>query len=218
MAYRISQPLAATQFQDDKKKNKSKRRQVKNITQKGGPIRKLITTKGGREKTITTSRDGTKRTVEKVSRKGKVKSRTSEIDLAKGQVTTTKRKGGRVVKKKTSKELTPQQARQLSVSPGGLKSKVKSNVKRAERVNDQDTDNKANKQARLKKQREKDKAYRQEKRYRKKRRNEISKGKSAQMGSKNRKGRVDPNQGTAGQNKRKTKKSCKDNPNSPGCK
>jgi len=154
MAYRISQPLAATQFPDDKPKNKSKRRQVKGISKSGGPMGKRVTTKGGREKTITTSRDGTKRTVEKVSRKGRVKSRTSEINLAKGEVTTTKRKGGRVVKKKTSKELTPQQAMMLDASPGGLKSKAKSNVRRAERAYNQDDDIKARKKARKKEERE----------------------------------------------------------------
>lgn len=154
MAYRISQPLAATQFPDDKPKKKIKRRQVQGVSEKGGTIGKRITTKGGKEKTITTSRDGTKKTVEKVSRKGRVKSRTTEIDLAKGQVTTTKRKGGRVVKKKTSKELTPQQASQLSVSPGGLKSKVKSNVRRAERAYEQDDNTKARKKAQRKEERE----------------------------------------------------------------
>lgn len=151
MAYRISQPLAATQFNDDKPKKKKKTQASK--TSSGGS-QKTVTKRSGSQKTTTINKGGTTKTVEKVSKRGRVKSRTTDIDLAKGKATTTKRKGGRIVSKKTVKGLTPKQANQLSVSPGGLKSKVASNVKKADRFYSQDDDNKSRKKARLKKERE----------------------------------------------------------------
>ena len=132
MAYRISQPLAATQFDDDKPKKG--RKKTSYYDSSSGTTQNTVTKRSGAQKITATNRDGTKKTVTKVNRKGRAKTKTVDIDLAKEKVTTTKRKGGKIVSKKTFKELTPQQKALLATSPGSLKAKAERNVKKADRV------------------------------------------------------------------------------------
>lgn len=207
MAYRISQPLAATQFNDDKPK-KGRKKDAYGDTSSGN-ITNTVTKRSGAQKTTTTNKSGTKKTVTKVNRKGRVKSTTTDIDLAKGKATTTKRKGGKVVSKKTYKDLTPKQAMMVETGRDSLKAKAARNVKKAERSLSKDDDSVAARKKYNKEQRELNKSSRQEQRHRKKKNRKNKRGTSAQMGKKNKKGRVDPNCGTAGQNRRATKKSCK---------
>lgn len=136
MAYRISQPLAATQFNDDKPKKGRKKNT--NYNSASGTTQNTVTKRSGAQKITTTNKSGTKKTVEKVSRKGRVKSRTTDIDLAKGKATTTKRKGSKVVSKKTYKDLTPKQAMMVETGRDGLKAKAARNVKKSESFKDDD--------------------------------------------------------------------------------
>jgi hypothetical protein len=108
MAYRISKPLAATQFDDDKPKKG--RKMTSYYDSSSGTTQNTVTKRSGAQKITTTNKSGTKKTVSKVDRKGRVKSTTEDIDLAKGKATTTKKKGSKVVSKKTYKDLTPKQA------------------------------------------------------------------------------------------------------------
>ncbi len=196
----------ATKLHDDKRKKERKKTSYDDCS--SGTTQNIVTKRSGAQKITTTNKSGTKKTVTKVSRKGRVKSKTEDIDLAKGTATTTKRKGGKVVSKKTYKDLTPKQAMMVETGRDGLKAKAARNVKKADRAVSKSDVNKDAKKAYKKEQRELNKKYRQEKRYSSKKRKKNKRGTSAQMGKKNKKARVDPNCGTKRQNIRLTKKSC----------
>lgn len=152
MAYRISKPLAATQFDDDKPKKG--RKKTSYYDSSSGTTQNIVTKRSGAQKITTTNKSGTKKTVEKVSRKGRVKSKTEEIDLAKGKATTTKKKGSKVVSKKTYKELTPFQAHMAATGYSTLKAKAARNVKKADRAVSKSDVNKALNKERRKQERE----------------------------------------------------------------
>ena len=65
MAYRISQPLAATQFNDDKPKKGRKKDAY--VDTSSGNITNTVTKRSGAQKTTTTNKSGTKKTVTKVT-------------------------------------------------------------------------------------------------------------------------------------------------------
>ena len=155
MAYRISQPLAATQFP---KKSKKKKRNVDvdggGTNEEGKPKAKTktISRRSGSQKSITISGDGTKKTVLKVNKKGRVKQKDTDIDIANNKVTTTKSKGGRTVSTKTVKGLTPKQANTLEASPGTVSSLAKRNIRKAK--NFKSTEQKAKEKLKRKNERE----------------------------------------------------------------
>lgn len=152
MAYRISKPLAATQFDADKPKKG--RKKTSDYDSSSGTTQNTVTKRSGAQKITTTNKSGTKKTVSKVDRKGRVKSKTEDIDLAKGKATTTKKKGSKVVSKKTYKELTPFQAHMVATGRGGLKAKAARNVKKADRAVSKSDVNKALKKEYRKEERE----------------------------------------------------------------
>lgn len=201
MAYRISQPLAETQFDDDKPKKKKKvTTKTKTRTLRGMSVRQADKARSGSTDRVKTT---TKTTVEKPA---KVKS--SKVNKKSGLTSKQESKIERLAKsdkKKTAKGKYTYNRAKLKKDKLIAKNKEK---------------------ARKKKQKDKDKATwanatpaekeamnTQQKRNRKNKLKDFAKKlgiakKDSQMGSKNRKGRVDPNCGTAGQNQRATKKSC----------
>ena len=207
MAYRISIPLAETQFPgDDKPKKKKIKRKDRKVLSKATSSGKAADYK------YTMPVPGS----------------------VKGDAVTVK-------KKKYKGELTPKQKKRISRIEKSDKNKEKRNpsiksnrakikqnkIKEKNLKKDTDKKNKAKQKAAF------DRLTPEEKKRAKKTsrqqtfggiRNTITKDlgirfkKSDQAGKKNMKGRNDPNKGTAGQNTRKTKQSCKKNRSASGCK
>jgi len=151
MARDLSSPLAST-FGGNKKKSKKKSRNVE-VDGGGSTARKkTISRKSGSQKSITVSPDGTKKTVLKVNKKGRVKQKDTDIDIANNKVTTTKSKGGKTVSTKTVKGLTPKQANMLEASPGTVSSLAKRNIRKAK--NFKSTEQKAKEKLKRKNERE----------------------------------------------------------------
>jgi len=197
MAYRISQPLAVTQFNDDKPKKKKKKIKKKD--------RKVLAKASGAADFKYT-----------MPVTGSVKG--DAMTVKKKKQTLTQKQRDRITLKKD--RLMSRQDKLIKKDIAGGMSKIKAEKEAAKRVRDKVTNKKSGGKAKLTEKlesRNREKAYRKEvpaadRRYtrkvERKHKRKQGKGKSAQMCSKNRKGRVDPNRGTARQNKRITKNSC----------
>jgi len=140
------------------------------------------------------------------------------MTVKKKKQTLTQKQRDRITLKKD--RLMSRQDKLIKKDIAGGMSKIKAEKEAAKRVRDKVTNKKSGGKAKLTEKlesRNREKAYRKEvpaadRRYtrkvERKHKRKQGKGKSAQMCSKNRKGRVDPNRGTARQNKRITKNSC----------
>ncbi len=195
MAYRISQPLAETQFDDDKPKKKKKKTTTKTKTRtvRGMSVRQAAKAGSG---SIDRAKTTTKTTVEKAPKSKSKKEKTTMLD----------RRIDRTIKRYKKKGFNTEGTRAAMERDSKSKTrKDKRKAQKAQKAKDKATwanatpEEKAAMNATKKQQRQTK---------RKTALRKIGLGPSNTV-KKNRKARVDPNCGTAGQNKRLTEKSCK---------
>ena len=196
MAYRISKPLAVTQFNDDKPKKKKKKTTTKTKTRtlRGMSLRQADKARSG---SIDRAKTTTKTTVKKAPKSKSTKEKKTMLD----------KRIDRTIKRYNKKGIDTEGTR--AAMERDSKSKARKDNRKSKKTQ------KAKDKARLanatpeEKARMNATAKQQKKTKRKTALRKIGLGKKdSQMASKNRKGRVDPNCGTAGQNKRATKESC----------